>query len=52
MNNDSLNIFLRLVQENIYSKKVQADQCNSAAEDLARALSIKDQPNWLKEIIR
>jgi hypothetical protein len=71
MNNESLNIFLRLVQEkheqlksqitalskvfvqeNIDSKKVQADRCNSAAEDLARALSAKDQPNWLKEIIR
>ena len=71
MNNESLNIFLRLVQEkheqlksqvtalskvfvqeNIDSKKAQADKCNSAAEDLARALSVKDQPNWLKEIIR
>lgn len=71
MNNESLNIFLRLVQEkheqlksqvtalikvfvqeNIDSKKVQADRCNTAAEDLARALSVKDHPNWLKEIIR
>jgi len=71
MNNESLNIFLRLVQEkheqlksqitalsktflqeNIDSKKAQAERCHSAAEDLARALSVKDQPNWLKEIIR
>jgi hypothetical protein len=40
------------VEENIDSKKIQADKCNSAAEDLARALSVKDQPDWLKEIIR
>jgi hypothetical protein len=71
MNNQSVNTFLRLVQEkheqlktqitalskafvqeNLDSKKVQAESCNSAAEDLARALSSKDQPEWLQEIIR
>jgi len=71
MNNESLNIFLRLiqekheqlksqitalskvfVQENIDSKKAQAEKCHSAAEDLARALSVKDQPKWLKETLR
>jgi hypothetical protein len=70
MINESLNVFLRLVQEkheqlksqvialnkafvqqDIDSKKVQADICNSVAEDLARVLSVSDQPNWLTEII-
>ena len=71
MNNESLNIFLRLVherheqlksevtslskvflEENKEQKHSQAVKCKESAIELTRALAAKDQPTWLKEIIR
>lgn len=40
------------MQEDIDSKRTQAEKCKSSADDLARTLSAKDRPNWLTEIIR
>src|SRR5690606_26424125 len=40
------------LEGNKEQKQAQAVKCNDSANDLARALAAKDQPAWLKELIR
>lgn len=52
LKNEVTNLSKIFLEGNKEQKQAQAEKCKNSADDLARALAAKDQPTWLKEIIR